>query len=99
MMEDDDMDASLDGPMSKRAVSRVRYTEGGTPIDHPHLVRCLPDTQDPLRQRRAMFQLQGKQIVYVLLGVSCESLLIRAACKTTPPQQKAQRQRVHISEE
>jgi hypothetical protein len=27
------------------------------------------------------------------------SLLIRAACKTTPPQQKAQRQRVHISEE
>jgi hypothetical protein len=46
-----------------------------------------------------MFQLQGKQIEYVVLGMSLGLLLIREACKTTPPQQKAQRQRVHISEE
>ena len=38
-MEDDDMDGSLDGAMSKRAVSRIRNTKGGIHVDDPHLVR------------------------------------------------------------
>ena len=38
-MEDDDMDGSLDGAMSKRAVSRIRNIKGGTHVDDPQLVR------------------------------------------------------------
>ncbi|KAL1795657.1 hypothetical protein ACET3X_005881 [Alternaria dauci] len=64
-MEDDDMDGSLDGAMSRRACDSCRTRK----------IRCDR-------------------------GVPCSNCKAsKLACKTTPPQQKAQRQRVHISEE
>lgn len=60
-MEDDDMDVSLDGGMSKRAVSCQPWTspelaESGAPTDDL-TVRQLSDAQDTLRSYRTVFQL------------------------------------------